>query len=300
MDINILAGPAIGAVIGYCTNYIAVKMLFRPLKPVKVFGHILPFTPGIIPKGKDRLAKAIGLAVGNNLLTEESMEKTLLSSDMKEKLKSGINRKISDLDDDDRKIHDVILDFVDEKDFDENIFKIETMLAKKFCDKVTEMDIGKMVADEAVEAIKENSVGSIVARFLSDNFLYSLVNPISSKIDEMVKTKGTEVVYEKINSEFEIVQDKTVGSFFKYIEDSGFDGGQIAVNVYETFIKKRLGGMLKNINVSKIIQDKIDEMGVNELEEMVMEVMKKELNAIVNLGALIGLILGLFNLFFSI
>ena len=34
--LEIIAGPAIGAVIGYCTNYIAVKMLFRPLKPRKI------------------------------------------------------------------------------------------------------------------------------------------------------------------------------------------------------------------------------------------------------------------------
>ena len=34
--LEIIAGPAIGAVIGYCTNYIAVKMLFRPLKPIKI------------------------------------------------------------------------------------------------------------------------------------------------------------------------------------------------------------------------------------------------------------------------
>ena len=67
--IQILAGPVIGAVIGYFTNYIAVKMMFRPLKPIKFKNYTLPFTPGIIPKGKDRLAKALGEAVGENLLT---------------------------------------------------------------------------------------------------------------------------------------------------------------------------------------------------------------------------------------
>ena len=40
--IEILAGPVIGGVIGYFTNYIAVKMLFRPLKPVKIGGRTLP------------------------------------------------------------------------------------------------------------------------------------------------------------------------------------------------------------------------------------------------------------------
>ncbi|MEG0107985.1 MAG: DUF445 family protein, partial [Lachnospiraceae bacterium] len=57
-ELNWIAGPLIGAVIGYCTNYIAVKMLFRPLYPVKIGRFTLPFTPGMIPKGKERLAKA--------------------------------------------------------------------------------------------------------------------------------------------------------------------------------------------------------------------------------------------------
>ena len=42
--LRLLAGPLIGAVIGYCTNYIAVKMLFRPLYPVKIGNWTLPFT----------------------------------------------------------------------------------------------------------------------------------------------------------------------------------------------------------------------------------------------------------------
>ena len=80
---KILAGPLIGAVIGYCTNYIAVKMLFRPLHPVKVGNWTLPFTPGIIPRGKARLAKALGNAVGEHLLTKEDLEQMLLSDGVK-------------------------------------------------------------------------------------------------------------------------------------------------------------------------------------------------------------------------
>ena len=69
MNLAMLAGPVIGAGIGYFTNYIAVKMLFRPLHPVKIGNYTLPFTPGIIPKGRERLARALGNAVGNTLFT---------------------------------------------------------------------------------------------------------------------------------------------------------------------------------------------------------------------------------------
>ncbi|MEI3219612.1 MAG: DUF445 family protein [Lachnoclostridium sp.] len=51
--LHLISGPLIGAVIGYCTNYIAVKMLFRPLKAIKIGRFTLPFTPGMIPKKKE-------------------------------------------------------------------------------------------------------------------------------------------------------------------------------------------------------------------------------------------------------
>lgn len=41
-----LAGPIIGALIGYCTNYIAVKMLFYPKQEVRIFGRKLPLLRG--------------------------------------------------------------------------------------------------------------------------------------------------------------------------------------------------------------------------------------------------------------
>ena len=48
--LNVLSGPVIGAAIGYITNDIAIRMLFRPHKAVYVFGRRLPFTPGIVPR----------------------------------------------------------------------------------------------------------------------------------------------------------------------------------------------------------------------------------------------------------
>lgn len=76
-----LAGPVIGALIGYCTNYIAVKMLFYPKKEIRIFGHKLPFTPGAIPKGKPRLAKAIGNIVAEDLLTKEDIKQKMISAE---------------------------------------------------------------------------------------------------------------------------------------------------------------------------------------------------------------------------
>ena len=42
----LLAPPIAGGVIGYFTNDVAIKMLFRPYRPIYLGKRRLPFTPG--------------------------------------------------------------------------------------------------------------------------------------------------------------------------------------------------------------------------------------------------------------
>lgn len=80
VDFALLMTPVIGAIIGYCTNVLAIRMLFRPFRAVFIFGVRLPFTPGLIPKGQARLAKKLANVVGGHLLTPELLTEKLLKS----------------------------------------------------------------------------------------------------------------------------------------------------------------------------------------------------------------------------
>ena len=69
-----LAGPpCIGAFIGYLTNKIAIRMLFRPLRPWHLWGVRVPMTPGVIPAKRQQLATNIGEMVGRHLLTSRDI-----------------------------------------------------------------------------------------------------------------------------------------------------------------------------------------------------------------------------------
>ena len=67
--------PVAGAVIGYFTNDIAIKMLFRPYRAIYFAGRKLPFTPGLIPSNQERLAKRISDTIMGSLLTPEELQK---------------------------------------------------------------------------------------------------------------------------------------------------------------------------------------------------------------------------------
>ena len=87
--------PLLGGVIGYITNDIAIRMLFRPHKAKYVMGVHIPFTPGIIPKEKGRIADAIGGVISENLMNKEVLQRYLLSDDMVKKVRSAVEEFIS-------------------------------------------------------------------------------------------------------------------------------------------------------------------------------------------------------------
>ncbi|MBW4652263.1 MAG: DUF445 family protein [Kaiparowitsia implicata GSE-PSE-MK54-09C] len=69
-----VAPPILGGVIGYFTNDLAIKMLFRPYKARYVLGRRLPFTPGLIPSNQERLAQRVANAIMGSLLTPEELQ----------------------------------------------------------------------------------------------------------------------------------------------------------------------------------------------------------------------------------
>ncbi|WP_298615902.1 DUF445 domain-containing protein [uncultured Thermosynechococcus sp.] len=71
---TLLVPPLAGGVIGYFTNDLAITMLFRPYRPIYVGGRQLPFTPGLIPRNQERLARRIADAILGSLLTPEELQ----------------------------------------------------------------------------------------------------------------------------------------------------------------------------------------------------------------------------------
>ncbi|HEY9803700.1 MAG TPA: DUF445 domain-containing protein [Leptolyngbyaceae cyanobacterium] len=67
--------PVLGGIIGYFTNDIAIKMLFRPYRAIYIGGRRIPFTPGLIPANQERLAKNISNTIMGSLLTPDELQK---------------------------------------------------------------------------------------------------------------------------------------------------------------------------------------------------------------------------------
>ena len=87
---RIVLPPVAGGLIGYLTNDLAINMLFRPYKAIYIFRKRLPFTPGLIPRNQERLAKRVSDTIMNSLLTPEELQKLAQKLLVTERVKGAI------------------------------------------------------------------------------------------------------------------------------------------------------------------------------------------------------------------
>ena len=89
--------PLLGAVIGYVTNALAIRMLFRPLSEKRVLGIRIPFTPGILPRQRHRLSESIATMVSLRLLTPDVLLAKIHDPGFRASLGESVERMTADL-----------------------------------------------------------------------------------------------------------------------------------------------------------------------------------------------------------
>ncbi len=83
---------ASGAVAGGLTNTVAIWMLFHPYRPPRLWRWRIRMLQGAVPKNQNRLAGAIGRAVGNRLLTESDLRRVLAEPEFRQAFDEGLER----------------------------------------------------------------------------------------------------------------------------------------------------------------------------------------------------------------
>ncbi len=296
--LHIIGGPAVGALIGYCTNYIAVKMLFRPLKPIKIGTFTLPFTPGIMPKRKPALAKALGTAVGNTLLTTDDLKKVLVSENVKNSVIDMFITQANQLSQNEKTMKEVALTVMKEGNYDETKGVIVEKVTDKVMENLEQVGIGNIVVEEAKKAVREKMSGSFVAMFLNEDLMDSLAQPIGEYVESYICREGRNYVEPMVEREMDSLEQIKVGEL---IQNANLDFETMKEQIeklYVTGIETFADTIVNYFKVAEIIEEKVNAMPVEELEKLVLSVMKHELQMVVNLGALIGLVLGILNLAF--
>ncbi|MGB9825453.1 MAG: DUF445 domain-containing protein, partial [Desulfofundulus sp.] len=83
--------PLVGALIGWVTNWLAVWLIFRPYRPVRVLGYTIQ---GVVPKRRDELARVIGKVIEEQLLPLEQLLNYFRSEQLNEELIRSVDTAV--------------------------------------------------------------------------------------------------------------------------------------------------------------------------------------------------------------
>ena len=378
MELNYIIVPLIGAVIGYTTNWLAIKMLFRPRKPKYIFGIRLPFTPGLIPKERNRIASSLGTAVSNNLLNEETLTRELLD----ERILAGLDEYLDKV-----AAHELIIDdLLNYLDFDKEIIYgkltesiIVSLKETANNDELRQRLIGSLLRESKLkERLPENSIDAVkkvvtgnqdrINQFLirnlrSESFqekLYEIIDSfiagrlkmirpfiktesISNAINETISSyllENPESVTVLVNSFISDIGERELKDIIsenqtnrladeiirmlnsnidkKIVRDSihktiinlakrRFTFNPTTVDIFKAsvkrlyvdFIETQASRLIAKLDINNIVESKINSFSTSEMEDLILGLMKKELNTITSLGALLGFVMGIVSLLFN-
>lgn len=301
MSLSFLAGPIVGAVIGYFTNYLAVKMLFRPRKAIKIGSWTLPLTPGVIPKGKARLAKAVGNAVSENLLTQEDMSQHLLNEDTTNVV---VDRAVNLLNCD-VKESVITLTGTSEGRYEARKDKVVSAISDYLTDQVQKLPLKEKFTEVIVEASQEKlnqlamegGMMSMVAMMLPEEKIRELAEPMGWKAEKFIEDHAYEYIQPVFQEKLGELERECPMDILNSMDLDDKKIRKLIERLYRSVINENIAKVMSHLNIASVIETKINDMSVEELEKLVLSVMKNELNMIVSLGAVIGFVIGFINVF---
>lgn len=290
MNLEFLIGPLVGGLIGYITNGIAIKMLFRPLRPLYLFGKRVPFTRGIIPKERDRIAHSVGEVVARELINQETLKENLLSQEMYTKIERSIEEWFISQKQSKNTVRQILCEMSTPKvieDLSDTLKEKVTDLSYK---KVVDLDIASSLSESACKEIK-GQLG-MFAMFMNDSMIETAKLKIEELINKMIEEKAEDMIYDVIDKEGDKLLDTSIETVAEHIEEYLPKIKYILMKQYTAVVETQLGDMLEGLNIEKIVEDKIKAFDMLELEKLILDIMDKELKAIIWLGAILGVIMG--------
>ena len=259
----------VGAVVGAATNYMAIKMLFRPYKPIYFKKWKLPLTPGLIPKRRGDLAIQLGKTVSEYLLTPETIKKKFLSPEVRTSVLTFAQEKVAhEVFTNDKTLHDWLhvagfstLPQTIEGKVDELVhsqfMSIKNTLSTKAIRELLPADLEPVLdrkIDEAVVQILQKGEdyflspeGTLTIKNMLDDFLStkgsfggmiqmflgdstSLVDKVQRELVKFLQAPGTAALLQRIfTTEWEKIKNRPVMDF---MNDVNFDTIELSIQSY--------------------------------------------------------------------
>lgn len=271
---KIIITGLVGALIGYITNWLAIKMIFRPHKEMYIGKFKVPFTPGLIPKEKARIASSVGHSIGKHLLNEETIQAYLCGEKVDGALKTWMKSKIESLKESKATLGALLKNTLGEgydkfHDYAKKLTK--DYLKKKIKEEDTRDKIIEIIKSEGLKVL-EKDIAAVTESDLFVKLQSYVLEKIkgvknSEKINETISGAVISFLNDDINSERklnEIIPESTQITLYEFVEHSKGD------------ISEKIINALKKENVKEKLVSSIDEMVGTKLSPMIAMFIKGE------------------------
>jgi len=176
---------------GYGAAWLAIWMLFHPYQPLKVFG-ITIWPQGMIPRHRDKLAQSIGNAVGNELVSQQTVFDALFeTSFFQHKVEDFVGAYTNEL------LSRVYPSFIDALPSQarapilDTVSALQYRLAEYIADMLKSEETGKAIenfVDKQVDELLERRVGDMV----NDESVDRVLTFVEQHLQRLTATEGFE------------------------------------------------------------------------------------------------------------
>lgn len=234
-----IIGALIGAVIGYITNWLAIKMLFRPREAKYIFGMKLPFTPGLIPKEKSRIANKVGETVGTHLLNSDSLSKALKDDKIKSKFNEVAKEKINQVINSNSTLENSLKNTLGENYYalKENMIN---NIAKTILESIQEEEFKNKVKFYIVDSIKEqlNKEPEKIIDFINSNkFREVIINTLEEEKTRDIIGKALLKEVKTLGKEDLTIEEVIPENIKPYIEEYVKSQKDTLVNIIKNLLR---------------------------------------------------------------
>jgi uncharacterized membrane protein YheB (UPF0754 family) len=285
-----LIPPLAGAVIGYITNAVAIKMLFRPLAEIRFLGLRLPFTPGILPRQRHKLAENIGAIVERQLLTPEIVSARLQQEDVREKMKTLIAGYTEQLFNRSSEAASFFMNLA-EREYPRVSEAFIAFLNKPEIHRRLEFH-GRVFLNNAILRL------NVFQRFFlsAGQFENTLHDRMPEIIDDLIDQLRD--VLRDPQTQERILQSLTLTLFTAASQKKDRFDASLRDKVLG-FAEEQSAVLLRTLDIKTLVSDRIDSLDMAQVEHIVLDVMANQLWWINVFGAILGALIGLFQSVFS-
>ena len=184
----------VATVHGFGAAWLAIWMLFHPYKPVKLFG-ITIWPQGMIPRHREKLAQSIGNAVGNELVSQQTVFDALFETDFfQNKVEDFVGGYTNEL------LARVYPSFIDALPSQARAPVLDTISALQY--RLAEYITDMLKSDETAEAIEhfvDKQVDDLTARRIGDVMSPESVDKARDFVEQRLQRLiGTEAFEQKV------------------------------------------------------------------------------------------------------